>query len=835
MGIITPTDGWDGWRKSKINEQQESTQKEIWEILSQKESDKCFNWNIHKLNISQVHLNSDNVDNCEEFTAEEKRNIETLEDILWNINPFGKEKAKNIKLNDEEINNLKIIIQKLWIDINIGYIEKVKDIGLNDEQIKNIKIIKDELWFNIWGTKEDIEKVKDIGLNDEQIKNIKIIKDELWFKIGIEDIEKVKDIRLNDEQIKNIKIIKDELWFQVKIEDIEEIKNIEQTNIEKINNLNIPKYEDDLYINNKELNDEEIRNIKILKNELRFVVNKRNMNIAKEIKLTQQEIRNIKILKNELRLNIGLEEINEIKNIELTSLQIKKIKFIKYELWYDVNKGNIKNLSKINYNKIEQIKELWININKYNLIKLSETDFNLDKLRKIKDLWININENNIIKLNETDFDFNKLWQIKEKIETFWIEINEHNIININNIKIENLQRMEEIFEQYWLIITIDRNDWKSLNLTEEEKSNLKNIRQIFIKDWIIISTTEELKIILDILSNTFENKKNYIEKKNEYLKMNQTLSNEKFNELFKTWDDKWKYWIQNIHQTDLWYCYAYSWFELLKKSNYFDVLIKTSMKETHYWREVKIPLWDLNWHIIKVNKEEIDKKYSFTDIDKKEERENININSNSSLWQKILEIAFIKEFLINLPEYLTKKPETQKDLLRFKNREKIIKKFKEKIESDYKKTWDIIITWELLNLLEWWYVNDFIERIMWNIINKYSTDNLESIKTIFDYINSWIIKIGLSYDTQELWPKKIEYKQKDWKKWKIESDHAYSIESTYTDNKTWEKYIVFVNPHDTRKKYSITLDECLKIFSNAEITTININKLFDNPLPQATD
>ena len=146
----------------------------------------------------------------------------------------------------------------------------------------------------------------------------------------------------------------------------------------------------------------------------------------------------------------------------------------------------------------------------------------------------------------------------------------------------------------------------------------------------------------------------------------------------------------------------------------------------------------------------------------------------------------------------------------------------------YEKTGDIEITWELLNVIEGWITSTFIEKIMWGPICKYETWNTEIIKLIYDYINSWNIKIEISYGTNDIWPKRINYTEEDGTNSQIISDHAYSIEKAYTDQKTWEKCIIFVNPKETGKKHKITLNECLKTFNNVDITTININKLFNN-------
>lgn len=75
--------------------------------------------------------------------------------------------------------------------------------------------------------------------------------------------------------------------------------------------------------------------------------------------------------------------------------------------------------------------------------------------------------------------------------------------------------------------------------------------------------------------------------------------------------------------------------------------------------------------------------------------------------------------------------------------------------------------------------------------------------------------------------KTIDVKLKNWIKGKISTNHAYSVERTYIDPNSKETIVVIKNPHDTSKKIEISLNECTKIFKRAEITTIDINKLFN--------
>ena len=94
------------------------------------------------------------------------------------------------------------------------------------------------------------------------------------------------------------------------------------------------------------------------------------------------------------------------------------------------------------------------------------------------------------------------------------------------------------------------------------------------------------------------------------------MNDEEFKELF--WS-LWKYDKSEINQDNwLGLCYAYTWFEILKKSNFFKELIQTNFKKVWEWKwEVRIPFCNPNWYWMKVNINEIfdenwkDRKYSF--------------------------------------------------------------------------------------------------------------------------------------------------------------------------------------------------------------------------------
>ena len=118
-----------------------------------------------------------------------------------------------------------------------------------------------------------------------------------------------------------------------------------------------------------------------------------------------------------------------------------------------------------------------------------------------------------------------------------------------------------------------------------------------------------------------------------------------------------------------------------------------------------------------------------------------------------------------------------------------------------------------------------MERILWNTINTYLTNSTVIIPLLW-YINSWNIKIMLATTTNKWWHETVDCTLKNWNIKQIHTKHAYSIERIYTSKNTGEKIVVIVNPRDTSKKIEITIDECLKVFNQAGVTTINIDKTF---------
>ena len=369
------------------------------------------------------------------------------------------------------------------------------------------------------------------------------------------------------------------------------------------------------------------------------------------------------------------------------------------------------------------------------------------------------------------------------------------------------------------------SNWEEIILTDEQIKNI--INNEWSCDWLDNYKKEvqydNIRIITNCLKNTDRTKmRDFIHRKKEYLEKNRTISKEKFKELF-WWSGK--FWKAEINQRNLWLCYAYSWIELLKKTNWFDEMIQTNLRETSEWWEVRLPFCDINWKRIKINKNDIDKELP------KNYWGSVNINSKSNyLWFKIIEIAFMKKYIINSfyyrPHYLSW--------------EKLQSKY------EYEKSWDFQLTHNLINKLEGsWMIDYSMEILYWKSIihNKWEYGLSENLMDLAcKYLEKWLYKIALQ---SKIWEKTLNnvkiicknLHQLTWNKWsdiidknwkesvKIYNSHVYSIEKCYTDKVTWEKRIRVINPRHTWIKFDISLEDCKSIFER-EVVGIDINKMF---------
>ncbi len=370
-------------------------------------------------------------------------------------------------------------------------------------------------------------------------------------------------------------------------------------------------------------------------------------------------------------------------------------------------------------------------------------------------------------------------------------------------------------------------NWDKIILTDEQIQDIINDEEN--SEWLDTSDKKEQHNHMLIISNSLKNldrtkMKDFIKRKKEYLEKNRTISKERFEELF-WWSGK--YWKAEINQWNLWLCYAYTGFELLKKTNWFEEIIQTHLKETTEWWEVRLPFFNENWTRIKVNRDEIDKKLIFENWKK-------NINSKSNyLWFKILEIAFMKNLII----------------FRWKIAPRLIRRQRlDKERDEFKTKWDITLTYDIIKKFESKNVADFMFRVLdtkcWQGTNPIDYDLNDKIKSlIFDFHSKWLYHIELSFADSSRMIKdgKIIYKHKEQLIWSKSPDiiteknwnniikfldwHSYSIEKCYVDKVTWEKRVRVINPHHTWIKYDISLEDCKSIFKRS-IIWIDIDKMF---------
>ncbi len=291
-------------------------------------------------------------------------------------------------------------------------------------------------------------------------------------------------------------------------------------------------------------------------------------------------------------------------------------------------------------------------------------------------------------------------------------------------------------------------------------------------------------------------------------------------EMITTLPTLWKYNKAEIRQQELWFCYRYSGIEMLKKSNPFEVLIKTSMKITEQGREVRLPFcWDerhRTW--IPVSTQELDQDYEIND---KEEGDLFaNINSDSALGFRILEIAAMKNMILSKDfEY----PELSKQAWK-----------------SFNKTGTFAITSEMLGKInEWGFSHLFLRSLIGEgACLSFSTEDKEIQELLFRFHHFWFLNISLvnPWDNVHFNPnyRNVIWNQ-DWtfKRFSITkagkhftSLHAYSLERCFVDSKTGEKRVILVNPIDTSRKIELSLERCMQAFPQWDVAVFDIREMF---------
>ena len=579
------------------------------------------------------------------------------------------------------------------------------------------------------------------------------------------------------------------------------------------------------------------------------------------------DIDNIKITKEKL------ERINENKALILEITWEEKITI--YDLvshWKELSEITKEGLERINKNK-ELIQDITIGE------KIDIMD--LKKLSEISEEWRkNMNEN-IELIQDIIVDFSNevvfatnlkgLSEItKEELER--INKNKESIQDIigEKIHIMNLKNLSKIPEEWRKIIQIiKQNIWTPIPL-------FSNIGIVWLFDseywdhkwyWEYLSKLDEetidyckihdikglrMIVMVDKIMKNSGKIRDYVKRKQEYLKNNRLLNDSEFEKLF--WGT-WKYGKWEINQTGLWYCYLYTAYEILKKMNFFEALVKTNLKKNESgdgWY-VKLPMWQPDWQWISVSKNEIDKEFDIPY--KKWSIKRVLINSDSPLWFKIMEIAYIKKELIN----------------RDRN-----------TSQEFLDNWDVLLTWKRLSELEGGKALSALNILIWdNIINRNSREigGDKCVDIVFDNFGKWlIVDLGAKIERnpsnevnlRRYWETDIGVVEKDVRiidKYKnipiirsgyikkddifeliygenrsngmlndiIDADdkkqvvfyrnHAYSLEKCYIDKDTWEKRVWIVNPRHTWIKFDISLENAKKIF-DWTVAYIDIDKLF---------
>ena len=455
-----------------------------------------------------------------------------------------------------------------------------------------------------------------------------------------------------------------------------------------------------------------------------------------------------------------------------------------------------------------------------------------------------------------------IWE-EEIIESALKELSELTTKDLKNI-IEN--------KKFILEITNDKNIslwdliWYGKKMSELTKQELEHIKKICEWEMVDIEKIVTLgKLIKNINKDFIKRKINYLDKcrKND----SQLINDSEFEELF--WKE-WKFWKWEINQGKLWYCYFYTVCEMLKKTNYFNILVKTNLRKSKTWEwwDIRLPMWHADWQWIPVSKDEIDKTF---DVPNKKLwlKKWVSVNSDTQLWFKIIEIGFIKKALMSL----------DKD-----------------IEKEFLDTWDIKLTWEKIAMLEgdalvtalslgkyyrsqnsfvletliWkehfdgWYNHLFYEwdeNLIFNCFNLWllvdtsvKTSKIEDaeIKMDVDWkmTDSILLRdvkiINKDEDISEIKPGIIKNKDGIFERltrekrtkemlldfvidengpWVVFSrGHAYSVERCYVD-KNWNKRVWVVNPYHTWIKFDMSFENAKKIF-DWEVSFIDTDKLF---------
>ncbi len=744
---------------------------------------------------------------------------------------------------------------------------KLKHMGLDDKMNDITNYVKDDT-FQILEKSENTDKIdfweKNFNLGKTMLFSMEI-------EFFIESIEPLLEKSLTYPEKALLKNIIIEVCDEKNISNLCEFL-MDEDNERKFSFKNIKfSFEEIKKIISLNLNREQLENLIRLNNELLFhslvIKNIDNTEILSD-DIVNKAIKLHEIVLNQedemasLGMDLYVEDFIYLKDVNLSEELIKKIEKL-------LDKGvslSIKDLKLIDgieinpelENKLEKLFDK-VNVDWNSLLKIQKIDMDDDffmKLELLLNAWITLNWNDLLKLKNitlTQDDIKKLKYVIKQPESnpYYLDCLDF----ILSLKYEDIDKIISDAEKLWFD-TLSYQEFKVLYKIPEE------VLQYCNENWTNnISDIEKIKALYLVSSKEYM--KDYIDRKNKYLESNRTLPEEKYIEYF--WS-KWKFGKHEIYQWNIWLCYLYSWLEIFKKMNWFDVFIQSNLIEKEDGWLVRIPLNIWPW--IKVNKADINKTYKITNNHWKTREMNINSKSEY-LWFKILEIAYIKMKLMKSRLWNKSWDDTEDnpmdinlnwDILSSVEGGDTIKTLEELFSSDCIIWWEI---WSSRNYKSLKKAEDIrAPAIILDHHKKSVQKSKNRINQLFDLFWLWLISIRVwihpNFINSWEWIEEIQSANgafvsvnnvkiinKSWqetsknnlskfqdiiqdKTWKTKilffPNHAYSVEKCYTDS-DWEKRVRIVNPWHTDIKFDLSLDTC-KILFDWNFWVINIDKLF---------
>lgn len=483
---------------------------------------------------------------------------------------------------------------------------------------------------------------------------------------------------------------------------------------------------------------------------------------------------------------INLEKFEEMNLNDLfRQPRDENVRWSKEPSWAEV----IFNITKKWIIQTETLEDLLLSLS--NIIKNHQDLNNRDRttiLENIINIWSETTsqflEKGIISLNNIDHIM-KHYNIKD-----------YNIL-LNKLKWNNTYHIEsmisiypelslEFISQFTNNILIsDFTDFleKYKSITEGHGINIESFNSFneyydYIFDQYI---RPEVKPHIDQIN--IDRAKSYIESKNNKI---YSLSLEDYNNLFMKVD--WKKWKSELMQWYIWDCYLIAELIWFRDKNYFEHLVRQSIKPTVWWYKVTLPLGDIWGKEFIVSEDEINNPvtYNWEVAQRTNTRNRDNEDSFENQYKKwftILEIAYSKlkwEWNINI-----------KNMTWWISRKAAMEIFGDEYIKD---------SWEIKHARD----STSIEKIV---------DKLINFKSWLSILSVW----------RWLW-EDIMYQSNSWKNEKLHAQHAYVITNVQYKNNNLD--ITITNPHDSQhKNYNFTLNEMLKVFNWFWYVELDIDKL----------